>query len=493
MTVAPWSGSVWTVYRLGGSLNGWQVGGGGFGSSSRWIDDQNRGKVPEYFIWNAMLGYFQPTGTSSSTSPTSSTRSTTSAATRTTRIAFCRGSQSRGCSRCDTDSTDRSARRRARSAKGSTAMLLHIKQVLTAEQAAAARARCERERWVDGNVTSGHQSARAKYNEQLPEDLPLAQELGRTILAALERSPLFMSAALPKQVFPPLFNRYTSGMTFGNHVDSAIRVHAASRTRMRTDLSATLFLTPPDDYDGGELLVEDTYGVHSSKLPAGDLVLYPASSLHRVTPVTRGARVSSFFWIQSMVRRRRSPLAAVRPRHGDRPPYTRHAGTPVAGIAHRLLSQPAADVGRALSSSDSGYITDVEYTGDFYADLAPARLSYIAAINGYAPPRSSARSPTASSAAARASPASSWPRRTLRRVPCVRLQSRAHRRGRGVAYGERHCQCPLSRPQLRRNARLPTCQPSTSSICMGSGAGSPSRSAARSWSSFDGACVPAGW
>jgi PKHD-type hydroxylase len=180
-------------------------------------------------------------------------------------------------------------------------VLLHIKQVLTPEQAAEARARIERAQWVDGNVTSGHQSAQAKYNEQLPEDSPAARELGATILAALERSALFMSAALPKQVFPPLFNRYAGGMAFGSHVDNAIRVHAASRTRLRTDLSATLFLTPPDEYDGGELLVEDTYGVHSSKLPAGDLVLYPATSLHRVTPVTRGARISSFFWIQSMV------------------------------------------------------------------------------------------------------------------------------------------------------------------------------------------------
>ena len=180
-------------------------------------------------------------------------------------------------------------------------MLLHIKQVLTPGQAAEARARVERAQWVDGNVTSGHQSARAKYNEQLPEDSPVARELGATILAALERSALFMSAALPKQVFPPLFNRYAGGMAFGSHVDNAIRVHAASRTRLRTDLSATLFLTPPEAYDGGELLVEDTYGVHSSKLPAGDLVLYPSTSLHRVTPVTRGARISSFFWIQSMV------------------------------------------------------------------------------------------------------------------------------------------------------------------------------------------------
>jgi PKHD-type hydroxylase len=179
-------------------------------------------------------------------------------------------------------------------------MLVRIPQVLAADAASRFRARLETATWVDGNVTSGHQSAQAKHNEQLPEDSPAAREAGAAIAAALERNPLFMSAALPKRVFPPLFNRYRGGMTFGSHVDSAIRVHA-NGMRIRTDLSATLFLTPPEDYDGGELLVEDTYGVQSVKLPAGDLVLYPATSLHRVTPVTRGARVSSFFWLQSMV------------------------------------------------------------------------------------------------------------------------------------------------------------------------------------------------
>jgi PKHD-type hydroxylase len=181
-------------------------------------------------------------------------------------------------------------------------MLLRIPQVLTAEQVAQFRARLDAAQWVDGNVTSGHQSAQAKYNEQVPEETPEARELGEAILAALARNALFFSAALPKRVFPPLFNRYRGGMNFGNHVDSAIRTHAQSGVRIRTDLSATLFLTPPEDYDGGELTIDDTYGTHQVKLPAGDMVLYPATSLHRVTPVTRGARVSSFFWIQSMVR-----------------------------------------------------------------------------------------------------------------------------------------------------------------------------------------------
>ena len=181
-------------------------------------------------------------------------------------------------------------------------MLVQIPQVLTVEQVAQFRARIDSARWVDGNVTSGYQSAQAKNNEQLPQDSAEARELGQAVMAALEHSPLFFSAALPQRVFPPLFNRYSVGMQFGNHVDGAIRVHPPSGLRIRTDLSATLFLTPPGDYDGGELLVEDTYGTHAVKLPAGDMVLYPSSSLHRVTPVTRGARVASFFWIQSMVR-----------------------------------------------------------------------------------------------------------------------------------------------------------------------------------------------
>jgi PKHD-type hydroxylase len=167
---------------------------------------------------------------------------------------------------------------------------------------AAIRARIDAAEWVDGNVTSGHQSARAKRNEQLPEDSPASREAGEIVLAALGRSALFFSAALPKQVYPPLFNRYQGQMRFGNHVDGAMRVHGPTGRRLRTDISATLFLTPPDDYDGGELVVEDTYGAHTVKLAAGHLVIYPATSVHRVTPVTRGARVSSFFWIESMVR-----------------------------------------------------------------------------------------------------------------------------------------------------------------------------------------------
>ena len=181
-------------------------------------------------------------------------------------------------------------------------MLLHIPEVLTAEQVAHCRRVLEKAEWVDGRVTAGHQSARAKDNTQVPEGHPAARELGDLILAALERNPLFMAAALPSKVFPPLFNRYEGGQSFGNHVDNAVRQVTGTPHRVRTDLSVTLFLAQPEEYDGCELLVEDTYGVHGVKLPAGDLILYPASSLHRVNPVTRGARLASFFWVQSMVR-----------------------------------------------------------------------------------------------------------------------------------------------------------------------------------------------
>jgi PKHD-type hydroxylase len=181
-------------------------------------------------------------------------------------------------------------------------MLVHIPDVLSADQLTEGRRLLDEATWVDGRVTAGHQSARAKDNLQVPEDHPAARQLGDVILAALQRSPLFIAAALPLRVFPPLFNRYQGGHSFGNHVDNAIRQVTGTPHRIRTDLSATLFFSDPDEYDGGELMVEDTYGVHSVKLPAGHLVLYPSTSLHHVRPVTRGARVCSFFWIQSMIR-----------------------------------------------------------------------------------------------------------------------------------------------------------------------------------------------
>ena len=181
-------------------------------------------------------------------------------------------------------------------------MVLQIPDVLSSEQVAHARCLLDSAQWVDGRVTAGYQSARTKDNLQLPEDHPVARQLGEVILGSLSRNALFVSAALPLRVFPPLFNCYRGGQSFGNHVDNAIRQAKVTGATVRTDLSATLFLTEPDEYEGGELMVEDTYGVHSVKLPSGHMVLYPASSLHNVTPVTRGARVSSFFWIQSMLR-----------------------------------------------------------------------------------------------------------------------------------------------------------------------------------------------
>ena len=181
-------------------------------------------------------------------------------------------------------------------------MMLHIPEVLTKAQVAELRRAIDAADWVDGNATSGTQSALAKRNEQLPEGSEAARYAGEKILDALSRSPLFVTAALPQTVFPPLFNRYGGGQTFATHIDNSIRQSRDGSVRIRSDLSATLFLTEPEDYDGGELLVEDTYGVHEVKLPAGDMILYPASSLHQVTPVTRGARTSSFFWIQSLIR-----------------------------------------------------------------------------------------------------------------------------------------------------------------------------------------------
>lgn len=178
-------------------------------------------------------------------------------------------------------------------------MLVQVPSVLSAAEVEAMRSALEGADWVDGRVTAGAQSALAKNNLQVPEGHPTARKLADEILGLLGRNPAFVSAALPLRVFPPLFNRYDEGMGFGPHIDNAIRF--AGSVRFRTDLSATLFLTDPAAYDGGELVIEDTYGEHAVKLEAGDLILYPASSLHRVETVTRGARWAAFFWVQSMV------------------------------------------------------------------------------------------------------------------------------------------------------------------------------------------------
>jgi PKHD-type hydroxylase len=181
-------------------------------------------------------------------------------------------------------------------------VITRISSVLSKDELAALRAGLDQGAWGDGRVTAGFQSAQVKTNLQLPQDDPVAREAGEIVLRALERSPLFVSATLPRHVYPPLFNRYGPGMSFGNHVDNAVRQVPGTPHRLRTDVSATLFLSAPEEYEGGELVIDDTYGSHSVKLGAGDLVVYPASSLHRVQPVTRGVRAAAFFWIQSMVR-----------------------------------------------------------------------------------------------------------------------------------------------------------------------------------------------
>ncbi len=181
-------------------------------------------------------------------------------------------------------------------------MLVKVEAVLSKEEVAHCRSVLEGTQWVDGKITAGAQSAIAKHNLQVPEDAPQARALGEIVLRALARSAGFTSAAAPFRVFPPLFNRYDVGMKFGAHVDNAIRFISGPNIRVRTDLSATLFLTEPSEYDGGDLVIEDTYGTQSVKFAAGDMVLYPASSLHRVQEITRGSRWASFFWIQSMVK-----------------------------------------------------------------------------------------------------------------------------------------------------------------------------------------------
>lgn len=183
-------------------------------------------------------------------------------------------------------------------------MLLHVPDVLHADQLALLQRSLAAADWTDGRETVGAQGAQVKRNQQLPDTSQVKAELGRVVLAALERHPLFFAAALPLRILPPRFNRYQGGGEYGFHVDGAVMITTedGQRTHLRSDVSCTLFLSPPEDYDGGELVISDTYGEHEVKLPAGDLIVYPSSSLHRVNPVTRGARLASFFWVQSMVR-----------------------------------------------------------------------------------------------------------------------------------------------------------------------------------------------
>lgn len=222
-------------------------------------------------------------------------------------------------------------------------MLITIPDVLTPAQVAEARKILNAAEWVDGRVTAGHQSAKAKDNMQIPEGHPAAQRLGDLILGALGKNPLFLSAALPLRVFPPLFNKYSGGQSFGTHVDNAIRQIPGTPHRIRTDLSATLFFAGPEEYDGGELCVEDVYGVKKVKLPPGHMVLYPSTSLHHVTPVTRGARICSFFWLQSMIRDdgHRSLLfdldLAIQRLSADHPNHP--SAVQLTGVYHNLLRQ----------------------------------------------------------------------------------------------------------------------------------------------------------
>ena len=222
-------------------------------------------------------------------------------------------------------------------------MLLAIPDFLDRDQLVKARELLDGAEWIDGKATAGPQSARTKNNMQLAEGSSTAETLGEMILTTLQRNSLFVSAALPLRVFPPLFNRYQGGHSFGNHVDNAIRQVSGTGHRIRTDLSATLFLADPHEYEGGELVVEDTYGVHKVKLPAGDMVLYPSSSLHSVTPVTSGARIASFFWVQSMIRDdgRRTLLfdldVAIQQLSRDVPAHP--STVQLTGVYHNLLRQ----------------------------------------------------------------------------------------------------------------------------------------------------------
>jgi PKHD-type hydroxylase len=222
-------------------------------------------------------------------------------------------------------------------------MILAIPNVLTTEQVADARRVLEAAEWIDGRATAGHQGARVKDNRQLPIDHPVARQVGETIVRALHQHPLFISAALPLHILPPLFNRYSGGQQFGTHVDGSIRVVPGTGQRVRTDLSCTLFFAEPEEYDGGELVIEDTYGSKRVKLPAGHMILYPGTSLHHVTPITRGIRLCSFFWIQSMIRddTRRSLLfemdVGIQRLSADRP---EHPGViQLTGVYHNLLRQ----------------------------------------------------------------------------------------------------------------------------------------------------------
>lgn len=225
-------------------------------------------------------------------------------------------------------------------------MILRIPSVFSPQEVAGHRQLLEQALWEDGRKTAGHQASKVKDNMQIPGDHPAAIQVGNAILNALSSNPLFMSAALPLHILPPMFNRYSGGQTYGTHVDASIRTLPDGR-RIRTDLSCTLFFTEPEEYEGGELVIEDTYGAKSVKFNAGEMVLYPSTSLHRVEPVTRGTRLCSFFWLQSMIRsdEQRSLLfdldIAIQRLGAGLPdqPLVTESTTQLTGVYHNLLRQ----------------------------------------------------------------------------------------------------------------------------------------------------------
>ena len=222
-------------------------------------------------------------------------------------------------------------------------MILAIPDILPPAALAEARKTLAAAEWIDGRATAGHQGARVKDNQQLPVTHPVARQVGQLLLDALGRNPLFMSAALPLHILPPMFNRYAGGQQFGTHVDGSIRTVPGTGHRLRTDISCTFFFAGPEEYDGGEPIIEDTYGAKSVKLPAGHMILYPSTSLHRVTPVTRGERLCSFFWLQSMIREdaQRSLLfemdVAIQRLGAEKPDHA--SVIQLTGVYHNLLRQ----------------------------------------------------------------------------------------------------------------------------------------------------------
>jgi len=221
-------------------------------------------------------------------------------------------------------------------------MLIRIPEVLTRDEVKQCRDALDSAEWNDGKATAGYLSSRVKDNQQLAEGSPTARKVGGMILDALDRNALFISAALPLKVVPPLFNRYTGGQSYGGHVDGAVRPVKGTPHRVRTDLSATLFLSEPAEYDGGELVIEDPLGERRVKFSAGDMVLYPGTSVHRVEPVTRGARLAAFFWVQSMVRddAKRSLLFELDSALQELGKDSQHPGlVKLMGVYHNLVRQ----------------------------------------------------------------------------------------------------------------------------------------------------------